>query len=186
MYKITDDERCKEIVESYKKILGHGSDSTNVGSYTQQQLEQIIKEENQKILQRLLDGYRGKPENSFENVQIQYHKSEITNNKRINILMVCITSGGMFFLAIGIVGRLFNFLQDESISIIGGVITEVIGVIIKALQTASDKSKHNYFEALLQKEYTDKVINLVENMNEGKDKNKMIEKIVDGMSSKYK
>ncbi len=176
-----NNEKVKHITETYKQKIGKIDNGIGITSYSSQELERIIRSENEKIIKAIkLNGYLGIESNNFEDVQIEYHKSEISNNKRINILTIAIMSFGMILFAIGIIGRLLGLAQDGFITIIGGAISEIVGVLIKALQTASDKSKHKYFEALIEQKRRDNIINLVKGMNEGKDKNKMIEKVIEG------
>ena len=87
---------------------------------------------------------------------------------------------GLFFFAIGLVGRVAGFLEDATITTIGGVLSEIIGVVIKGFQVQSDKNKFIYFKTLDRNNERKAISYFIKTMPEGKAKNRMIEKIVDG------
>lgn len=176
-----EQNKIQEIINTYKNEIGIKKDSNaSTISYSDQQLNQIIRIENEQILKSVnLKGFQSGTENNLEDILYKYHESEIANNKSINIAVIVITFLGIAFLAVGIFGHLFGLLQNESVTLISGVVTEAIGFLIKALQTASEKSKRSYFEALNEQKRSDNVVKLVLEMREGATKNKLITKIVE-------
>ena len=185
MTNITDEE-IKKIIDQYKKKIGQTSNRiVTITEDCTQDLQQIIKEENEKIIKAVkLEGFGETARNKdFENILVKYHESEIANNKRVNILMIIVIIAGIVFFAIGIIGRIYGFLEDQSITVISGGILEIIGALIKGFQTQSDKNKYVYFKALDRNYQREAIVFFIKNMAEGKTKNRMIEKMMDGYYS---
>ena len=180
MPNVANNQELAALIDEYKHQIGEKhSYHASVNNYSAQELQQLIWSENQQIKRAVR--LKGFPTDNcnLEEILCKYHESEIENNKRINIAIIFIIFLGMGFLGVGIAGRIFGFLQDGTISVISGVVTEIIGAMIKVLQNASDKSKHKYFEALNQQKRMDNIVKLVEGMSQGAQKNKMISKIIE-------
>lgn len=186
--KTNDTSDLKEILEIYKQEIGKKKPIIDDLGNSHQELQQRIENENRLIKNSIkLKGYSvGDSESlSYENIHIKYHQSEINNNNTITKLLVWVVASGIIFLGVGIIGMIFGFLTDVTFTTISGIVLELVGVFIKALQTYSDNSKHKYFESLTKQKQREDAINLVMGMKEGKDKNKLIEMIVlDSLKSK--
>ncbi|MCM1233557.1 MAG: hypothetical protein NC489_25865 [Ruminococcus flavefaciens] len=173
-----NEQKIKELKDSYRKKIGKTDSNINVSSYSSQYLDEIIKNENAKILNSItLKGYE--EEDRTENTLLKYHESEISNNKRINILIIIVVCFGMLLLGTGLIGRIFGFLEDETITILGGLVSETLGFLLKFLQSYSDKNKYKYFESLLNQRQRNKIYHMICFMDEGKDKNQLIAKLVE-------
>lgn len=178
---IDNEEKLRGIIDQYKKIMDQSDNSTSSNESRAEDLDQTIKVENEKIINTFIRGYIGiEKDNGFENILVKYHESEIENNKHINRLVIFTIVIGLFFFAIGLVGRVAGFLEDATITTIGGVLSEIIGVVIKGFQVQSDKNKFIYFKTLDRNNERKAISYFIKTMPEGKAKNRMIEKIVDG------
>ncbi len=177
-----NEENLTKIIDQYRKIMDQSDNSINSSiGYNVEDLDQKIKAENEKIVNALIRGYiETEKDSNFEDILNKYHESEIQNNKRINILVIIVITIGILFFAIGLIGRVVGFLEDETITTIGGALSEIIGGVIKGFQVQSDKSKFIYFTVLNRNSERKAISNFIKNMPEGKAKNRMIEKLVDG------
>lgn len=179
-----NEERLRKIIDQYRKIMDQSDNSTSSNEHSAEDLDQTIKVENEKIINTFIRGYIGiEKDNSFENILGKYHESEIKNNKHINNLVITVIIIGLFFFAIGLVGRVAGFLEDQTITTIGGALSEIIGVVIKGFQVQSDKNKFVYFKTLDRNNERKIISYFIKSMPEGKAKNRMIEKMIDGYFS---
>lgn len=118
---------------------------------------------------------------------IDYHNSEIEQNKKIYGLAKTIIWVGFGVMMLGVVACYFGVTTATILTSVAGVITEIISGIILTVLSQSSKTKKEYYKQLSFDQELDKYIALVKNINlDYDDKREILNKLVDNYCRRRK
>ena len=103
-------------------------------------------------------------------VYLDYHESEIEQNKKIYKLARAIIWTGFGVMMLGVVTCFFGLTTPAILTASAGVVTEIVSGTILTVLSQSTKSKKEYYKQLSLDRECDKYITLVQDMNIGDDK----------------
>lgn len=103
-------------------------------------------------------------------VYLNYHQSEITQNKKIYELARAIIWTGFGVMMLGVLACFFGLTTQSILTASAGVVTEIISGTILIVLSQSTKSKKEYYKQLSLDRECDKYIKLVQDMSLSDDK----------------
>ena len=103
-------------------------------------------------------------------VYLDYHQSEIEQNKKIYKLARAIIWTGFGVMMLGVVACFFGLTTPAILTASAGVVTEIVSGTILAVLSQSTKSKKEYYKQLSLDRECDKYIMLVQEMSLSDDK----------------
>lgn len=107
-------------------------------------------------------------EGSSLTVYIQYHKSEIEQNKKIYETAKGIVWAGFCVIVVGIILAIFDKTTPALITTISGIISQFISGAVMAFLTHSSKTKLEYYKQLSFDEECNKYIKTIEQLSDDK------------------
>lgn len=103
-------------------------------------------------------------------VYLDYHQSEIEQNKKIYKLARAIIWTGFGVMMLGVLACFFGQTTQAILTASAGVLTEIISGTILAVLSQSSKSKKEYYKQLSLDRECDKYITLIQEMSLSDDK----------------
>lgn len=108
----------------------------------------------------------------------EYHKEEIEQNKMIVKNAICMIWIGITLIIASFIVYVCKLTDSLVAGTICGCFIDVFSGTILYLFNKSNENKQNYFRDLSNNENVEKIIGLVENMNDDKIKEELIRKLI--------